>query len=114
MFKLYTLINTTVFTNTLILIATLISVSNLQAQNGSSFRTETQDKWGAVPKGNNSAAYMHRKFEAAFPNGITVGCTNNIDSLLQMPLLIFYLQMGFQQYYLLELKLTPELHSAIS
>lgn len=78
MFKLYTLINTTVFTNTLILIATLISVSNLQAQNGSSFRTETQDKWGAVPKGNNSAAYMHRKFEAAFPNGITVGCTNNI------------------------------------
>ncbi len=78
MFKLYTPVNTAVFINTLLLISTLISVSSLQAQNGSSFRTETQDKWGAVPKGNNSASYMYRKFEAAFPNGITVGCTNKL------------------------------------
>jgi Secretion system C-terminal sorting domain/HYR domain len=84
MFKNYTPVNTNVFTKSLyhFLLTTaffsLLSFSNLQAQNGSSFRTVTQEKWGAVPKGNNSAAYMYRKFEAAFPNGITVGCTNKL------------------------------------
>lgn len=83
MYQLYTPVNTNVFTSTLynlLLIAafSFISLSSIQAQNGSSLRTETQDKWGAVPKGNNSAAYMYRKFEAAFPNGITVGCTNKL------------------------------------
>ncbi len=61
----------------LVIVFCILSTVNIQAQGGT-FRTETQDKWGAVPKGNNAAAYMHRKFSAAFPNGLTVGCTNKL------------------------------------
>jgi hypothetical protein len=82
-------------------------LSTMQAQDGSSFRTETQEKWGAVPKGNNSAAYMYRKFEAAFPNGITVGCTNKL--VFSNP----YAITELYQYYLLVLILILKLHSAM-
>lgn len=61
----------------LVIVISILSLSKIQAQ-GSTFRTETQDKWGAVPKGNNTAAYMYRKFDAAFPNGLVVGCTNKL------------------------------------
>lgn len=75
-------VNTRIFTSSqssflLVFVFSILSLSKIQAQ-GSSFRTETQDKWGAVPKGNNTAAYMNRKFDAAFPNGLTVGCTNKL------------------------------------
>ena len=60
-----------------IIIFSILSLSNIQAQGGH-FRTETQNQWGAVPKGNNAAAYMYRKFAAAFPNGLTVGCNNKL------------------------------------
>lgn len=41
-------------------------------------RTQTQGGWGAVPNGNNSGAYLHANFAAAFPAGLTVGCTKTI------------------------------------
>jgi len=42
------------------------------------FRTQTQGGWGAEPKGNNPGKYLHAHFAAAFPNGLTVGCTNKL------------------------------------
>ena len=80
--KLSKSVNTRMFTSNqlsilLLIVFSILSTFNIQAQGGT-FRTETQDKWGAVPKGNNAAAYMHRKFAAAFPNGLTVGCDNKL------------------------------------
>lgn len=40
-------------------------------------RTQTQGGWGAAPAGNNSGTYLHANFQAAFPNGLTVGCFPN-------------------------------------
>lgn len=37
------------------------------------FRTQTQGGWGAPPNGNNSGAYLHANFDAAF-GSLTVGC----------------------------------------
>ena len=39
-------------------------------------RTQTQGGWGAPPNGGNPGTYLHANFAAAFPNGLTVGCTN--------------------------------------
>jgi hypothetical protein len=47
--------------------------------NPGDYRTQTQGGWGATPNGNNSGAYMHANFAAAFPNGLTVGCGNTIS-----------------------------------
>ncbi len=82
MSKLSKIVNNTLFTPfqyyfLLVIIFSILSLPNIQAQGGT-FRTETQDEWGAVPKGNNTAAYLHRKFDAAFPNGLTIGCANKI------------------------------------
>ena len=40
-------------------------------------RTQTPGGWGAVPNGNNPGTYLHANFAAAFPTGLTVGCTPN-------------------------------------
>ena len=40
-------------------------------------RTQTQGGWGAPPNGNNPGAYLHANFDAAFPDGLTVGCYPN-------------------------------------
>jgi hypothetical protein len=42
------------------------------------FRTQTQGGWGSTPHGNNPGTYVHANFALAFPNGLTVGCTNTI------------------------------------
>ena len=42
-------------------------------------RTQTQGGWGAVPKGKNPGTYLHANFDAAFPSGLTVGCTPNFN-----------------------------------
>jgi len=39
--------------------------------------TYTQGGWGASPAGNNPGTYLHANFNAAFPNGLTVGCYPN-------------------------------------
>lgn len=40
------------------------------------YRTQTQGGWGSVPRGNNPGKFLHQNFEEAFPNGLTVGCSN--------------------------------------
>jgi len=40
-------------------------------------RTQTPGGWGAEPNGNNPGTYLHANFAAAFPNGLTVGCSPN-------------------------------------
>lgn len=42
------------------------------------FRTQTQGGWGAPAHGNNPGKYVQNNFAAAFPNGLTVGCTYKI------------------------------------
>ncbi len=37
-------------------------------------RTQTPGGWGAVPHGNNPGTYLHANFNAAFPQGLTIGC----------------------------------------
>jgi hypothetical protein len=37
-------------------------------------KTFTQGGWGAEPKGNNPGTYLHANFDAAFPDGLEVGC----------------------------------------
>ena len=45
-------------------------------------RTQTPGGWGAEPNGNNPGTYLHANFAAAFPNGLTVGCTPNYNITL--------------------------------
>jgi hypothetical protein len=40
--------------------------------------TYTQGGWGATPNGNNPGTYLHAHFNSAFPNGLTIGCTNTL------------------------------------
>ena len=42
------------------------------------FRTQTQGGWGSTPSGANPGVYLHDNFNAAFPNGIVIGCGNTI------------------------------------
>ena len=72
-----TTVTSILYVSLFISVFSLFTSSNIQAQ-GSSFRTETQTTWGTVPHGNNAATYMSRKFHAAFPNGLEVGCTNKL------------------------------------
>ncbi len=65
------------FFSLLFFTAFTIFLPDIDAQCGS-FRTQTQDEWGALPKGNNTAAYLYRRFKTVFPNGLTVGCTHRI------------------------------------
>ncbi len=41
-------------------------------------KTFTQGGWGSPPNGNNPGMYLHNNFSAAFPNGITLGCTRQL------------------------------------
>jgi hypothetical protein len=42
------------------------------------FVTYTQGGWGAPANGNNPGVYLNANFTTAFPNGITIGCTNKL------------------------------------
>ncbi|REJ84286.1 MAG: T9SS C-terminal target domain-containing protein [Bacteroidetes bacterium] len=42
------------------------------------FRTQTQGGWGSKPNGNNPGQYLQRNFNSAFPDGLTIGCTNKL------------------------------------
>jgi hypothetical protein len=44
------------------------------------FRTQTQGGWGQCQQnGNNPGSYLFNNFAAAFPNGLTIGCTNTLS-----------------------------------
>jgi hypothetical protein len=42
-------------------------------------RTQTQGGWGTTANGNNPGTYRDAHFAAAFPNGITIGCTRTLS-----------------------------------
>jgi hypothetical protein len=42
------------------------------------FRTQTQGGWGTACSGGNPGCYRDANFAAAFPNGLTIGCTNQV------------------------------------
>jgi hypothetical protein len=42
------------------------------------FRTQTPGGWGSSASGNNPGTYRDANFAAAFPNGLTIGCTNTL------------------------------------
>lgn len=44
----------------------------------SGFRTQTQGGWGTGARGDNPGAYRDANFDAAFPGGLEIGCTNKI------------------------------------
>lgn len=57
---------------------TSCSIITLQ-QNCGGFRTQTQGGWGQCQQnGNNPGTYLANNFAGAFPNGLTVGCTNTL------------------------------------
>lgn len=41
-------------------------------------RTQTIGGWGAPASGNNPGTYRDANFDAAFPNGLTIGCNNTL------------------------------------
>ena len=45
-------------------------------------RTQTQHGWGSSQHNSNSRAYLRAHFAAAFPSGLTVGCSNGHTILL--------------------------------
>jgi hypothetical protein len=53
-------------------------IVNLEITNCDPLKTYTQGGWGATPSGNNPGVYLHNNFNAAFPNGLTIGCTNTL------------------------------------
>ncbi|MDP4826619.1 MAG: choice-of-anchor L domain-containing protein, partial [Flavobacteriales bacterium] len=42
------------------------------------FRSQTPGGWGAPAEGNNPGSYRDANFDAAFPNGLMIGCTNTL------------------------------------
>jgi hypothetical protein len=64
---------------TLILITVLESINLTFGQQGCpGFRTQTQGGWGSTPNGNNPGMYLQNNFNAAFPQGITIGCNRTL------------------------------------
>lgn len=45
------------------------------------FRTQTPGGWGAPASGNNPGTYRDANFAAAFPNGLTIGCSGGHTAL---------------------------------
>ena len=42
------------------------------------FRTQTPGGWGSSASGDNPGTYRDAHFDAAFPNGLTIGCANTL------------------------------------
>lgn len=66
--KLLLIIVTTVFFGTV----------NLLAQDCTGFKTFTIGGWGTNCHGQNPGCYRDANFELAFPNGLTIGCGDNL------------------------------------
>lgn len=45
------------------------------------FRSQTPGGWGAPASGNNAGAYRDANFPAAFPNGLSIGCSDGHTAL---------------------------------
>jgi hypothetical protein len=61
-----------------VVFAFLLGMTNSNAQGCSGqFKTFTIGGWGTVCNGNNPGCYRDANFDAAFPDGITIGCGEN-------------------------------------
>ncbi len=69
-----------ILTALVIICAVALSTTSIQAQNAcTGFRTQTQGGWGAECAGNNQSCYLIANFDAAFPDGLAIGCvTGNL------------------------------------
>ena len=57
-------------------------------------KTFTQGGWGAIPNGGNPGVYLHANFDAAYPNGLTIGCENNTLSFYSAQAITDFLPKG--------------------
>lgn len=57
-------------------------------------RTQTMGGWGAEPSGNNPGTYLHANFDAAFPEGLTIGCGDNTLTLTSAQAVTDFLPSG--------------------
>ena len=57
------------------------AVSDEEGCDPGQLRTQTIGGWGAPANGNNPGAYRDANFDAAFPNGLTIGCGANTLTL---------------------------------
>ncbi|WP_130734527.1 T9SS type A sorting domain-containing protein [Flavobacterium sp. J27] len=62
----------------LIIAITLFSFTNLSAQDCDGFTTFTIGGWGSKCHGQNPGCYRDTLFDLAFPNGLTIGCGDNV------------------------------------
>jgi ribosomal protein S26 len=53
-------------------------VIDFELEDCEGFRSQTPGGWGAPAEGNNPGTYRDANFDAAFPNGLTIGCTNTL------------------------------------
>jgi hypothetical protein len=61
-----------------VVLAFLLGMTNSNAQGCSGqFKTFTIGGWGTACNGNNPGCYRDTNFDAAFPDGITIGCGEN-------------------------------------
>jgi len=58
------------------------------------FKTFTQGGWGTNPHGNNPGTYQFKNFAAAFPNGLTLGCTTYTMTLTSAQAVCDFLPCG--------------------
>ncbi|MFM9051136.1 MAG: SprB repeat-containing protein [Bacteroidota bacterium] len=59
----------------LLLIAGLLSTQMAVGQSCPGYKTYTQGGWSSTPTGTNPGVYLNNRFAAAFPSGLTIGCT---------------------------------------
>lgn len=58
------------------------------------YRTQTPGGWGAPANGNNPGVYRDANFDAAFPDGLTIGCEENSLTLTSAAAVQNYLPCG--------------------
>jgi hypothetical protein len=58
--------------------STSFSNDSLTTADCGQLRTQTQGGWGTHASGNNPGSYRDEHFDAAFPNGVLIGCNNSI------------------------------------
>jgi len=79
---------------TIVLFA-FLSLPNMYAQNcNEGFKTFTQGGWGTQCNGNNPGCYRDANFDAAFPDGLTIGCGSNTLTLTSSAAVQAFLPSG--------------------
>lgn len=78
-----------------IVLFTFLGVVNSYAQNcNEGFKTFTQGGWGTQCNGGNPGCYRDANFNAAFPDGLTIGCGSNTLTLTSSAAVQAFLPSG--------------------